>query len=142
MEPLSTDEATAETLSCLKELAFDQSLMNPNQVLYLNLSTEKLSGDFRMNERTFAYEMSSLSSSKQSEMADNPLFRDGRADQDGKINKTARPSGGQDKAASSIVLKLKKEAPPLDQMAASNFYYQHVMKGMQTKERLKKAQIS
>jgi hypothetical protein len=105
----------------------------------LNLNTEKLSGDFRMNERTFTYEMSSLSSSKQSEMADNPLFRDGRGDQDSKINKTARPSGGQDRAASSIVLKLKKEAPPLDQMAGSNYYFDHVMKGIQTKERLKKA---
>jgi len=37
------------------------------------------------------------------------------------------------------VLKLKKEANPLDHMAASNFYYDHVMKGIQTKERLKKA---
>lgn len=105
----------------------------------MNLSTEKLSGDFRMNERIFTYEMSSLSTAEQSEMADKPIFRDGRSEKDSKINKTARPSGGQDKAASSIVLKLKKEVNPLDQMAASNFYYDHVMKGIQTKERLKKA---
>ena len=65
------------TLECIKEMAFDQSIINPNQVLTLNLKKELLHGqDFRMNERTFNYQLSAASGSNQQEFEENPLFRD------------------------------------------------------------------
>ena len=94
LQPLCCDDSSSNTLDCIKELQFDQGFINQNQVIYLNLRPDKLSGDFRMNERTFNYEMSSQADDNQRDLTTNPLFRDTRADQahDGKINKTSRPS--------------------------------------------------
>ena len=53
LEPLAGDLESQQTLEAIADGNFDSNLINSNAVLLLNLRSDQLDGDFRMNERIF-----------------------------------------------------------------------------------------
>jgi hypothetical protein len=58
-EPLAGDSKSQQTMQALIDADFDSNLLKSGSVMVLNLKSQDVCGDFRMNERIFRYTMCS-----------------------------------------------------------------------------------
>ena len=99
---------------------FDDSIMDQNQVLFLNLNREKLKNkNFRMNERIFKESLASFSTEKGEFSEEFGLYKKFKKFQDEKhISKYTQKS--------EVVIKgnMERNQDAL-QLANSNYYLEH-----------------
>jgi hypothetical protein len=88
---------------------------------------------FRMNERTFSYELSSFSETLYA--IPEPLFKEHRKEPNhSKLNNATRSNGLPNNNSNNIIYKTKKDVPSLDALASSNYYYNHLMASYKARE--------
>ena len=63
-------------MEAIKDMKFDSSQINPQQVIVLNLKREMLDEQFKMNERVFSYQLSSNAEVNNDEKYGKELYRD------------------------------------------------------------------
>ncbi len=75
--PLVSDAQSHLTLESLKDMNFNNSYIDPNQFLILNLKRDLLDqSSFRMNERIFNFELAHKAEENKEETLSKELYRD------------------------------------------------------------------
>ena len=74
--PLAADEESRVTMEAIKDMKFDSSQIDPQQVIVLNLKRDMLDEQFKMNERVFSYQLSSNAELNNDEKYGKELYRD------------------------------------------------------------------
>ena len=74
--PVVADEESQVTMEAIKDMKFDSSQIDPQQVIALNLKRDMLDEQFKMNERVFSYQLSSNAELNIEEKYGKELYRD------------------------------------------------------------------